>query len=150
LQITTGWFQHTSKENLLHTTFWQALCLLPSLFPISAQRLVPHQCFLSCFPTWTITVDSSEMDSFKQISVIPGHWTLGFHDSMKCMTKSCFGNLLFLWSIMVYWQYGKDYDYDAPVKLLDKLLHAMSETDEEQLVVVSQVLSWFIGLQSLI
>jgi len=49
----------------------------------------------------------------------------------------------------VYWQYGKDYDYDAPVKLLDKLLHAMSQTDEEQLVVVSQVLSWFIGLQSL-
>jgi hypothetical protein len=92
---------------------------------------------------------SSEMDSFKQISVIPGPWTLGFHDSMKCMTKSCFGNLLFLWSIIVYWQYGKDYDYDAPVKLLDKLLHAMSQTDEEQLVVVSQVLSWFIGLQSL-
>jgi hypothetical protein len=45
---------------------------------------------------------SREMDSFKQISVIPGPGTLGFHDSMKCMTKSCFGNLLFLWSIMVY------------------------------------------------
>ncbi|CAK9215692.1 unnamed protein product [Sphagnum jensenii] len=37
-------------------------------------------------------------------------------------------------------EYGKDYDYDAPVKLLDKLLHAMSQTDEEQLVVISQVL----------
>jgi hypothetical protein len=37
-------------------------------------------------------------------------------------------------------EYGKDYDYDAPVKLLDKLLHAMSQTEEEQLVVVSQVL----------
>lgn len=37
------------------------------------------------------------------------------------------------------WQYGKDYDYDAPVKLLDKLLHSMSQSDDEQLVVVSQV-----------
>ncbi|CAM6052277.1 unnamed protein product [Sphagnum compactum] len=37
-------------------------------------------------------------------------------------------------------EYGKDYDYDAPVKLLDKLLHAMSQTEEEQLVVVCQVL----------
>eukprot|EP00249_Psilotum_nudum_P010395 c22518_g1_i3 orf=508-2871(-) len=37
-------------------------------------------------------------------------------------------------------EYGKDYDYDAPVKLLDKLLHSMAETEEEQLVVVSQVL----------
>lgn len=38
------------------------------------------------------------------------------------------------------WQYGKDYDYDAPVKLLDKLLHSMSQSEDEQLVVVSQVL----------
>lgn len=38
------------------------------------------------------------------------------------------------------WQYGKDYDYDAPVKLLDKLLHSMSQCDDEQLVVISQVI----------
>ncbi|ERM99532.1 hypothetical protein AMTRI_Chr10g230760 [Amborella trichopoda] len=37
-------------------------------------------------------------------------------------------------------EYGKDYDYDSPVKLLDKLLHSMSQTEDEQLVVVSQVL----------
>eukprot|EP00249_Psilotum_nudum_P010396 c22518_g2_i1 orf=419-2386(-) len=37
-------------------------------------------------------------------------------------------------------EYGKDYDYDAPVKLLDKLLHAMAQTEDEQLVVISQVL----------
>ncbi|KAK9925238.1 hypothetical protein M0R45_033567 [Rubus argutus] len=37
-------------------------------------------------------------------------------------------------------EYGKDYDFDAPVKLLDKHLHAMAESVEEQLVVVSQVL----------
>lgn len=42
---------------------------------------------------------------------------------------------LFLWVS----QYGKDYDYDAPVKLLDKLLHSMAQTEDEQLVVVSQV-----------
>ncbi|KAE8721218.1 Protease Do-like 9 [Hibiscus syriacus] len=37
-------------------------------------------------------------------------------------------------------EYGKDYEFDAPVKLLDKHLHAMAESADEQLVVVSQVL----------
>ncbi|GAV72580.1 Trypsin domain-containing protein [Cephalotus follicularis] len=37
-------------------------------------------------------------------------------------------------------EYGKDYEYDAPVKLLDKHLHAMAQSVDEQLVVVSQVL----------
>ncbi|CAI5988464.1 unnamed protein product [Closterium sp. NIES-65] len=35
--------------------------------------------------------------------------------------------------------YGKDYDYDAPVKLLDKLMHRMRQSDDEQVVVISQV-----------
>ncbi|KAD4586668.1 hypothetical protein E3N88_24269 [Mikania micrantha] len=37
-------------------------------------------------------------------------------------------------------EYGKDYDFDAPVKLLDKHLHVMAESVDEQVVVVSQVL----------
>ncbi|RCV20979.1 hypothetical protein SETIT_4G102000v2 [Setaria italica] len=37
-------------------------------------------------------------------------------------------------------EYGKDYEYDAPVKLLDKHSHAMAQSPDEQLVVVSQVL----------
>ncbi|KAL0307949.1 UNVERIFIED_CONTAM: Protease Do-like 9 [Sesamum angustifolium] len=37
-------------------------------------------------------------------------------------------------------EYGKDYEYEAPVKLLDKLLHEMPQSPEEQIVVVSQVL----------
>nr|XP_043616475.1 protease Do-like 9 [Erigeron canadensis] len=37
-------------------------------------------------------------------------------------------------------EYGKDYDFDAPVKLLDKHLHALAESVDEQLVVISQVL----------
>ena len=37
-------------------------------------------------------------------------------------------------------EYGKDSNYDAPVKLLDKLLHSMAQTEDEQLVVLSQVL----------
>lgn len=36
-------------------------------------------------------------------------------------------------------QYGKDYEFDAPVKLLDKHLHSMAQSEDEQLVVVSQV-----------
>ncbi|KAH6798987.1 DegP protease 9 [Perilla frutescens var. frutescens] len=37
-------------------------------------------------------------------------------------------------------EYGKDYEYEAPVKLLDKLLHEMPQSVDEQIVVVSQVL----------
>lgn len=37
-------------------------------------------------------------------------------------------------------EYGKDYEYEAPVKLLEKHLHAMAQSPDEQLVVVSQVL----------
>ncbi|KAG5536833.1 hypothetical protein RHGRI_024311 [Rhododendron griersonianum] len=36
--------------------------------------------------------------------------------------------------------YGKEYEYEAPVKLLDKLLHEMPQSPDEQLVVISQVL----------
>ncbi|GMN42458.1 hypothetical protein TIFTF001_011654 [Ficus carica] len=37
-------------------------------------------------------------------------------------------------------EYGKEYEFDAPVKLLDKHLHAMAQAVDEQVVVVSQVL----------
>ncbi|KAJ8749892.1 hypothetical protein K2173_013807 [Erythroxylum novogranatense] len=37
-------------------------------------------------------------------------------------------------------EYGKDYEFDAPVKLLDKHLHAMAQSIDEQVVVISQVL----------
>ncbi|EPS65237.1 hypothetical protein M569_09541, partial [Genlisea aurea] len=37
-------------------------------------------------------------------------------------------------------EYGKDYEYEAPVKLLDKLLHEFPQSPDEQIVVVSQVL----------
>lgn len=37
-------------------------------------------------------------------------------------------------------EYGKDYEYEAPVKLLDKLLHEYRQSPDEQIVVVSQVL----------
>lgn len=41
--------------------------------------------------------------------------------------------------VFTHLQYGKDYEFDAPVKLLDKHLHAMAQSVDEQLVVVSQV-----------
>ncbi|KAF5200254.1 protease Do-like [Thalictrum thalictroides] len=37
-------------------------------------------------------------------------------------------------------EYGKEYELDAPVKLLEKHCHAMAESEDEQIVVVSQVL----------
>mmetsp|Transcript_23092 Transcript_23092/g.64141 ORF Transcript_23092/g.64141 Transcript_23092/m.64141 type:complete len:556 (-) Transcript_23092:173-1840(-) len=38
-------------------------------------------------------------------------------------------------------EYGKEYDYDAPVKLLDKMMHSMAENSSQQVVVLSQVLA---------
>lgn len=43
-------------------------------------------------------------------------------------------------SFYVHNQYGKDYEYEAPVKLLDKLLHEFRQSPDEQIVVVSQVM----------
>ncbi|XP_050151426.1 protease Do-like 9 [Malus sylvestris] len=37
-------------------------------------------------------------------------------------------------------EYGKEYEFEAPVKLLDKMLHSLPQSPDEQLVVVSQVL----------
>ncbi|XP_044501173.1 protease Do-like 9 isoform X2 [Mangifera indica] len=39
-------------------------------------------------------------------------------------------------------EYGKDYEFDAPAKLLDKFLHAMAQSVDEQVVVISQVLAF--------
>eukprot|EP00898_Chlorokybus_atmophyticus_P008573 jgi/Chlat1/8717/Chrsp9S08549 len=38
-------------------------------------------------------------------------------------------------------EYGEEFMYDAPVKILDKLLHAMPKTPDEQVVVLAQVLA---------
>lgn len=38
-------------------------------------------------------------------------------------------------------EYGKEYDFDAPVKLLDRMLHSMAEEKDQQVVVLSQVLA---------
>ncbi|KAI9078088.1 hypothetical protein K1719_040013 [Acacia pycnantha] len=38
-------------------------------------------------------------------------------------------------------EYGREYELDAPISLLNKLYHAMAESVDEQLVVVSQVLA---------
>lgn len=43
-------------------------------------------------------------------------------------------------------RYGKDYDYEAPVKLLDALLHGMAGREGEQVVVLSQVLAADVNL----
>lgn len=38
-------------------------------------------------------------------------------------------------------EYGKDYDYDAPLRLLTKMMHGHKEKKDDEVVVVSQVLS---------
>ena len=36
-------------------------------------------------------------------------------------------------------EYGKEYDFDAPVKLLDSMMHAMADHPTQQVVVLGQV-----------
>ena len=36
-------------------------------------------------------------------------------------------------------QYGKEYDFESPVKLLDCLLHKQKQREDEEVVMVSQV-----------
>ena len=38
-------------------------------------------------------------------------------------------------------EYGKDFDYDSPVKLLDLLLHGKSKKADQQVVVLGHVLA---------
>lgn len=38
-------------------------------------------------------------------------------------------------------EYGKEYDFDAPVKLLDKMMHAMAQNKQQQVVVLGHVLA---------
>lgn len=38
-------------------------------------------------------------------------------------------------------EFGKEYDYEAPVKILDKMLYAMAENEDQQIVLLSQVLA---------
>ena len=38
-------------------------------------------------------------------------------------------------------EYGKEFDFDAPVKLLDAMMHKMAAKQDEQIVVLSQVLA---------
>ncbi|KXZ47287.1 hypothetical protein GPECTOR_36g14 [Gonium pectorale] len=43
-------------------------------------------------------------------------------------------------------EYGKEYDFDAPVKLLEKMMHGMAAKPDEQVVVLSQVLASEVNL----
>lgn len=45
-------------------------------------------------------------------------------------------------------EYGKEYDFDAPVKLLDKMVHGHADTPGQQVVVLSQVLAGRAALTS--
>lgn len=38
-------------------------------------------------------------------------------------------------------EFGKEFEWEAPVKLLDKMMHAMAKNDTQQIVVLSQVLA---------
>lgn len=38
-------------------------------------------------------------------------------------------------------EYGKEYDFDAPVRLLEKMMHGMAESADQQVVVLGQVLA---------
>jgi len=41
-------------------------------------------------------------------------------------------------------EYGKEYDFDAPVKLLDSMMHAMADKPDQQVVVLCQVSNYIL------
>lgn len=71
-------------------------------------------------------------------------WISALHLQFATHLVSIFSFYFKNWSclnfILDFFQYGKEYEYEAPVKLLDKLLYSMPQSPDEQLVVVSQVL----------
>lgn len=66
-----------------------------------------------------------------------------FHLSGRPPTYFIVGGLVFTPVSVPYLrsEYGKDFDFDAPVKLLEKMMHAMAEHEDQQIVVLSQVLA---------
>ena len=38
-------------------------------------------------------------------------------------------------------EYGKEFDFEAPVKLLDRLMHSMPSSRQQQVIVLGQVLA---------
>ena len=71
------------------------------------------------------------------------HRLIPVHIMEKPPTYFIMGGLVFTPVTVPYLrsEYGKDYDFDAPVKLLDKMMHWMAQSDGEQVVVLSQVLA---------
>ena len=42
-------------------------------------------------------------------------------------------------------EYGKEYDFDAPVKLLEKMMHGMAQHKEEQVLAGGRGVAGFLG-----
>ena len=64
--------------------------------------------------------------------------------SRSCECLQCFSSSVFLPQVSAPYlrsEYGKDYDYDSPVKLLDILLHGKCKRADQQVVVLGHVLA---------
>lgn len=97
-------------------------------------------CSVICCWTWSniSSIASIYSYNFKSLSQFFIDFKLLYHGCWYLL--KLFPVTVCINSLCIHIQYGKDYDLEAPVKLLDKLLYEMPQSPDEQIVVVSQVL----------
>lgn len=73
----------------------------------------------------------------------PPHRLVPFHINCKAPSYFIVGGLVFTAVTVPYLrsEYGRDFDLESPVKLLDMMLHRRAKCATDQVVVVSQVLA---------
>lgn len=77
------------------------------------------------------------------VPVQPPHKLVPFHIECKAPSYFIVGGLVFTAVTVPYLrsEYGAQYDMDAPVKLLNTMMHSHAKSATDQVVVVSQVLA---------
>mmetsp|Transcript_6608 Transcript_6608/g.24533 ORF Transcript_6608/g.24533 Transcript_6608/m.24533 type:complete len:570 (+) Transcript_6608:152-1861(+) len=93
----------------------------------------------------TVTVDVLYEGKRQTLEVVLGGFNLLIPVHLKGASPSYYivAGLVFTPVTVPYLrsEYGKEYEYESPVKLLEKMLHAQAKAKDEQIIVISQVLA---------
>ena len=89
---------------------------------------------VAIFKSGTMKVVNVVLETYKRLVPV--------HTMEKPPSYLIVGGLVFTCCTIPYLrsEYGKDYDYEAPVRILDKLFNSNADSKDEQIVVLSQVL----------
>eukprot|EP00884_Botryococcus_braunii_P012078 jgi/Botrbrau1/20871/Bobra.0135s0006.1 len=79
----------------------------------------------------------------KKVKLVTAHRLIPVHIKGEPPPYFIIGGLVFTQVTVPYLrsEYGKEYDFDAPVKLLDEMLHGMAQNRRQQVVVLGHVLA---------